>query len=207
MISAARIGFSIVRSASTTPILFRSEAWSRSGGDGSVAGVKRMPEIPAILPLVLRPSRTGTIAAFGAAVLFGLVGLVFAISGGVVGAVFCFVLAAIGLFGGVMALLPKRTELRLDDQGFVVVSPVKTWKGAWSEVERFEADTVSMGPRSSVPVVRVHYRDGFDTAHEATSLPGRALGVDEHYVMPGYGNLDHGQLTELLTRFLRRYGG
>ena len=59
-------------------------------------------------------------------------------------------------------------------------------------MERFEADTVSMGPRSRVPVVRVHYRDGFDTAHEATSLPGKALGVDEHYVMPGYGNLDNG---------------
>ena len=168
--------------------------------------MKRLPDIPAGLPLVLRPSRTGTIAAFGAAALFGLVGLVFALSGGVVGAVFCFLLATVGLFGGVMALLPKRTELRLDDHGFVVVSPVKSWHAAWSEVERFEADTVSMGPRSRVPVVRVHYRDGFDTAHEATSLPGKALGVDEHYVMPGYGNLDNDQLAELLTRLLRRYG-
>jgi len=168
--------------------------------------VKSVPEIPAILPLVLRPSRTGTIAAFGAAVLFGLVGLVFAVSGGVVGAVFCFVLAAVGLFGGVMALLPKRAELRLDDQGFAVVSPVKTWKGAWSEVESFEAETVSMGPRSRVPVVRVVYRDGFGAVHEAVSLPGKVLGVDEHYVMPGYGNLDNDQLAELLTRFLRRYG-
>ena len=103
--------------------------------------------------------------------------------------------------------MPKRTELRLDDQGFTVVSPVKTWKGAWSEVERFEADTVSMGPRSRVPVVRVVYRDGFGAAHEATSLPGKVLGVDEHYVMPGYGNLDNDQLAELLTRFRRRYGG
>ena len=64
-----------------------------------------------------------------------------------------------------------------------------------------------MGPRSRVAVVRVVYRDGFGTAHEATSLPGKVLGVDEHYVMPGYGNLDNDQLTELLTRFLRRYGG
>ena len=70
--------------------------------------------------------------------MFGLVGLVFAVSGGVLVAVFCFVLAAVGLFGGVMGVLPKRTELRLDDQGFAVVSPVKTWKAAWSEIERFE---------------------------------------------------------------------
>ena len=42
----------------------------------------------------------------------------------------------------------------------MVVSPVKTWKAAWSEVERFEADTCDMGPRSRVPVV-------------ARPLPGR----------------------------------
>ena len=75
-------------------------------------------------------------------------------------AVFCFALAAVGLFGGVMAVMPKRTELRLDDQTFTVVSPVKTWKAAWGEVERFEADIVDMGPRSRIPVVRVVYRDG-----------------------------------------------
>jgi hypothetical protein len=168
--------------------------------------VKRVPDIPADLPLVLRPSRRGTIAAFGAAALFGVVGLVFAVSSGVIVAVFCFVLAAIGLFGGVMGVLPKRTELRLDDQGFTVVSPVKTWNAAWTEVELFEADIVSMGPRSQVPVVRVRYRDALGVAHEATSLPGKVLGVDEHFVTPGYGNLDNEQLAELLMRFLRRYG-
>ena len=115
-------------------------------------------------------------------------------------------LAAVGLFGGVMAVLPKRTELRLNGQGFVVVSPVKTWHAAWSEVERFVADTVSMGPDSSVPVVRVVYRDGFGSAHDATSLPGKVLGVDEHYVMPGYGNLDNVQLAELLSQFAARFG-
>ena len=34
-----------------------------------------IPEIPDALPLVLRPSRRGTVAAFGAAALFGVVGL------------------------------------------------------------------------------------------------------------------------------------
>jgi hypothetical protein len=168
--------------------------------------VNSVPDIPADLPLVLRPSRKGTVAAFGAGALFGVVGLVFAVSGGVIGAVFCFVLAAIGLFGGVMGVLPRHTELRLDDQGFTVVSPVKSWQAAWTEVELFEADLLSMGPRSQVPVVRVRYRDGLGGAHEATSLPGKVLGVDEHLVTPGYGNLDNQQLAELLMRFLHRYG-
>ena len=168
--------------------------------------VKAIPEIPANLPLVLRPSRSGTIAAFGAAALFGLVGLVVAVSGGAVVAVFCFVLAAVGLFGGVMGVMPKRTELRLDDQSFTVVSPVKTWRAAWTEVERFEADIVNTGPRSRIPVVRVVYRDGFGAAHEASSLPGKVLGTDEHYVPPGYGNLDNEQLAELLERFRGRFG-
>ena len=166
------------------------------------------PEIPASPPLVLRPSRRGTIAAFGVAALFGFVGLFFAVSGGVIGAIFCFVLAGIGLFAGVVAVMPRRTELRLDDQGFAVVSPVKTWKAAWSEIERFQPDTVPMGPRNaSVAVVRVVYREGFGAAHEATSLPGKVLGVDEHYVMPGYGNLDNEGLAALLTTFRARYGG
>ena len=106
-----------------------------------------------------------------------------------------------------MAVLPKRTELRLDEQGFAVVSPVKTWKAGWGEIERFEADNVRMGPRSSsVAVVRVVYRAGFGAAHEATSLPGKALGVDEHYVMPGYGDLDNERLAALLMAFRERYG-
>ena len=161
-----------------------------------------IPAIPDRLPLVLRPSRRGTIAAFGAAVLFGVVGLAVAVSGGVIAAVFCFVLAAIGLFGGVMAVLPERAELRLDEQGFTVVSPVKTWQVGWHEVQGFKAETVKVGPDSSVNIVRVVYREEFDAAHEATSLPGKALGVDEHYVTPGYGDLDNEQLAELLTTFL-----
>ena len=165
-----------------------------------------MPAIPGQLPLVLRPSRRGTVAAFAAAALFGLVGLVVAVAGGVLIAVFCFALAAVGLFGGVMAVVPKRAELRLDEQGFTVVSPVKTWKAGWSEVERFEPETVEMGPRSRVEVVRVEYRDGFDAAHAATSLAGKVLGVDEHYVMPGYGNLDNVQLAALLSQFAGRFG-
>lgn len=167
---------------------------------------RTVPEIPATLPLVLRPSRAGTLAAFCVGALFALVGLFIVAAGNVLVALFCFALAAVGLFGGVMGVLPRRSELRLDDQALQVVSPAKTWKAAWGEIERFEIETVPMGRNSSAPVVRVVYRGGFDTAHEPTSVLGKALGVDERYVVPGYGNLDAEQLRELLTRFRERYG-
>ena len=65
-----------------------------------------------------------------------------------------------------------------------------------------------MGPRNnSVAVVRVVYREGFGAAHEADIAAGEGIGVDEHYVMPGYGNLDNERLASLLTAFRARYGG
>jgi hypothetical protein len=168
--------------------------------------VKAVPELPDSLPLVLRPSRAGTVAAFAAGVAFALFGLVFAAAGNVLVALFACVLAAVGLGAGVIGVLPRRSELRLDDQGLEVVSPVKTWKAGWGEIERFEVETVPLGEHSRGPVVRVHYRDGFDPAHKAKTTLGKALGVDEHYVVPGYGNLDAERLCGLLSRFRERYG-
>src|SRR4029079_11279795 len=86
------------------------------------------PQIPDALPLVLRPSRAGTIAAFVAGILFLLFAIFPLAVGNVLVSLFCFALAAVGLFAGVMVVLPKRSELRLDDQGLQVVSPVKSWK-------------------------------------------------------------------------------
>ena len=168
---------------------------------------KTVPEIPATLPLVLRPSRAGTIAAFGAGFAFALFGLLFTSAGNVLVALFAFVLAAVGLVAGIVGVLPRRSELRLDDQGLEVVSPVKTWKAAWSEIERFEVETVPMGENSRGPVIRVVYRGGFDTAHEATSVLGKTIGIDEHYVVPGYGNFDAKQLCGLLSRVREHFGG
>ena len=106
-----------------------------------------------------------------------------------------------------MNIYSDDAELRLDDQGLTVVSPVKTWKAAWSEIERFQPETIKMGPRGgNVAVVRVLYRDGFGAAHEATSVPGKVLGIDENFVMPGYGNLENTQLAALLTAFRTRFG-
>jgi hypothetical protein len=167
---------------------------------------KTVHEIPTALPLVLRPSRAGTLAAFAVGAFFLLVGLFFALAGNVLVALFCLALAAVGLFGGVMGVLPRRSELRLDDQGLEVVSPAKTWKAAWGEIERFDVETVPMGRNGSTPVVRVVYRGGFDTAHEPKSPLGKALGIDERFVVPGYGNLDAEQLRGLLSQFRERYG-
>ena len=167
---------------------------------------KTVQEIPATLPLVLRPSRAGTIAAFGVGIAFALVGLLFTAAGNVLVALFVFALAAVALFGGIMGVLPRRSELRLDDQGLEVVSPPKTWKAGWGEIERFEVESIPTGRNSSSPVVRVVYRGGFDAAHEPKTTLGKALGVDERYVVPGYGNLDAAQLCGLLSRFRERFG-
>ena len=113
-------------------------------------------------------------------------------------AVFCFVLAAIGLFGGVMAVMPKRTELRLDDQTFTVVSPVKTWKAGWGEVERFEADSVEWGRAVASPSCGSSIATASARRTRRHRSPGKVLGIDEHCVPPGYGNLDNEQLAELL---------
>ena len=169
--------------------------------------MKRVQDVPQTLPLVLRPSRAGTLAALGVGILFALVGLFFAVVGNVLVALFCFALAGVGLFGGVMAILPRRSELRLDDRGLEVVSPAKTWRAAWDEIERFEVETVPMGRNSSAPVVRVVYREGLDAVREPKSPVGKVLGVDERYVVPGYGNLDAGHLGALLSRFRERYAG
>jgi len=164
------------------------------------------PEIPESLPLVLRPSRAGTIAAVCAGVLFLLFGALFAAAGNVLVALFAFALAAVALFAAVAGVLPRRSELRLDETGIEVVSPVKRWKAGWKEIERFRVESVPVGESSRGPVIRVVYRDGPDAAHTAKSLPGRVLGVDEHYVWPAYGNLGAEQLCGLLSRFRERYG-
>ena len=164
------------------------------------------PQIPDALPLVLRPSRAGTIAAFVAGILFLLFAIFPLAVGNVLVSLFCFALAAVGLFAGVMVVLPKRSELRLDDQGLQVVSPVKSWKAGWSEIESFGVENVPMGRRGRGPVIKVVYRDGFEKSHAAETPLGKALGVDEHYVVTGYGNLHAEQLCALLSRFRERYG-
>jgi hypothetical protein len=103
-------------------------------------------------------------------------------------------------------VLPKRSELRLDDQGLEVVSPVKRWNARWGEIERFEVETVPLGRNSRGPVIRVVYREGFDTGHTSKTLLGKSLGIDEHYVVPAYGNLDAEELCGLLSRFRKRFG-
>ena len=49
-------------------------------------------------------------------------------------------------------------------------------------------------------VVRADYRDGYEARRTPGSRLGEALGVDERYVMPGYGGLSATQLVELLEQ-------
>ena len=63
-----------------------------------------------------------------------------------------------------------------------------------------------MGRNSRSTVIRVAYREAFDAMHTSTSTVGKALGVDEHFVVPAYGNLDAQQLCGLLSRLRERYG-
>jgi hypothetical protein len=163
-------------------------------------------QIPVSLPLVLPPSRAGTIAAVAAGILFLLVSLLFAAVGSWFVSLFGLFLAFVGFVAAGAGVLPRQSDLRLDEQGLEVVSIVKRWKAGWSEIERFEVETVPMGRRSRGPVIRVVYRDGFDAAHTSKSLLGRALGIDEHYVVPAYGNLDAEELCGLLSRFRERFG-
>jgi hypothetical protein len=125
--------------------------------------------------------------------------------GNVGAGLFTLVLALVAGVGAVAARLPGRTELRLDEQGLAVSSIVKRWSVRWLEVERFEPGTVQIG-RSPSPVVCVVYRDGFERAHTPKTRLGNALGVDERYVWPGYGDLDADALAALLERFRARFG-
>jgi hypothetical protein len=50
-------------------------------------------------------------------------------------------------------------------------------------------------------VVRADYRDGYEAQRTPASRLGEAFGVDERYVMPGYGGLSAAQLVELLEQW------
>ena len=115
----------------------------------------------------------------------------------------CWRSRAVGLFAFLAGVLPGRAFLRLDRQGFYVKAPTKSWGAAWDEVERFRDRGPNGGaePRASMDVVRADYRDGYEARRTPSSRLGEALGVDERYVMPGYGGLSAAQLVALLEQW------
>ena len=156
-------------------------------------------------PLVLRGSRKGTVAALGAGLLFALCAALLGSAGNVLAAIVVGLFALVGLGAGVAGLSPRLASLRLDDQGYTVTSPVKSWRIRWSEIDRLELAELRTGPRGApAPVVKVVFRDGFERAHLPQTLLAK-LRPDEHYVYPAYGNLDVDRLLTLLGRWHARY--
>ena len=62
-----------------------------------------------------------------------------------------------------------------------------------------------MSRRGFVDVVEIHYRQGVGDRHLPHSKLGEALGVDERYLIAGYGGLSNADLAALLERY--RTGG
>lgn len=160
-----------------------------------------MPDADAEGTFVLRPSRSGIYASGFAALLFGGIGIGMVASGRPLGLI-ALAVGAVALFAFVMGVWPGRAFLRLDRQGFYVKAPTKSWGATWHEVEQFRVEARLVGRnRVTMNVVRADYRDGYEAQRTPGSQLGEAFGVDERYVMPGYGGLDAEQLAELLEQW------
>jgi hypothetical protein len=157
--------------------------------------------------LVLRPSRSGIYASGLAALLFGGIGIGMVASGRLLGLI-VLAIGAVALFAFVVGVWPGRAFLRLDRQGFYVKAPTKSWGATWHELERFRVEARVVGRNHTMMnVVRADYRDGYEAQRTPGSKLGEAFGVDERYVMPGYGGLSAEKLAELLERWRTDHSG
>ena len=157
-------------------------------------------------PLVLRGSRAGTVAALGVGLLFTLFVLVLLSAGDVLPAFVVGMFALVGLGAGIAGLIPRAANLRLDDQGYAVTSPLRSWRIGWNEIDRLERTELPAGRRGTTPVVEVVFRDGFERQHLPQTRLSKLL-PDEYYVYPAYGNLDIERLLALLDQWHTHYGG
>ncbi|HEY4346072.1 MAG TPA: hypothetical protein VGM80_00655 [Gaiellaceae bacterium] len=157
--------------------------------------------------LVLRPGRAGIYASAAAALVFGAIGIGMLLSGRLTGLI-VVAIGAVGLFAFLAGVIPGAAYLRLDDQGFFVKAPTKSWGAGWGEIERFRVEAIRVGRfNQTMDVVRADYRDGYEQLHAATSKLAEMPGIDEHYVMPGYGGLRAGALMALLEEWRSSHGG
>ena len=157
-------------------------------------------------PLVLRGSLKGTVAALGVGLLFTLFALVLLSAGAVLPAFVVGGFALVGLGAGIAGLKPGAAYLRLDDQGYAVKSPIRSWRIGWSEIDHLERAELPAGRRGTTPVVEVVFRDGFERQHLPQTRLAKLL-PDEHYLYPAYGNLDVDRLLALLEQWHARCGG
>jgi hypothetical protein len=150
-------------------------------------------------PTLLRPDRKGSYLSLAFGIVCAAIGASMVASGSTAGVV-VLVLAAIGLYAGVAGFVPG-LGLRLDAQGFYLTSLGKSWGASWVETDGFTPARVRVGRRADVDVVEVRYQAGIGDRREPQHLLGRFLGVDERYLIAGYGGLSNTQLAELLEKF------
>jgi hypothetical protein len=148
---------------------------------------------------LLKPDRKGSYLSLAFGVVCAAIGAPMVASGNAAGIV-VLVLAAVGLYAGVAGFVPG-LGLKLDAQGFYLKSLGKSWGASWVETDGFTPARVRVGRRADVDVVEVRYQAGIGDRREPQHLLGRFLGVDERYLIAGYGGLSNTQLAELLEKY------
>jgi hypothetical protein len=151
-------------------------------------------------PVLLPPNRKGAYLSLAFALAMAVLGVGLIVSGTVVVGIASLVVTAVGLAGAIGGLLPG-LGLRLDDRGFHLKAIGKSWGAAWLEVESFAPTRVRLGRQDDVDVVEVRYQPGVGTPHLPPNRLGETLGLDERYLIAGYGGLTSAQLAELLERY------
>jgi hypothetical protein len=150
-------------------------------------------------PVLLRPNRAGTYIGLVLGIVLAASGLGLVLAGRLVGIV-ALLFGAVGLYAGIGGLR-RGAGLRLDGQGFYLRSPGKSWGAQWLEIEGFSPTRVRLGRQDDVDVVEIRYQAGAGAAHTPRHRAGEALGVDERYLIAGYGGLSSAELAELLERY------
>jgi len=130
-------------------------------------------------PTLLKPDRKGSSLSLAFGIVCLAIGVPMVASGNGAGIV-VLVLAAVALYAGIAG---------------------KSWGASWVETDGFTPTRVRVGRRSDVDVVEIHYQPGIGDRREPQHLLGRFLGVDERYLIAGYGGLSNGQLAELLAKY------
>lgn len=148
---------------------------------------------------LLKPDRKGSYLSLAFGVACAAIGAAMVTNENAAG-IAVLVLAAVGLYAGVAGFVPG-LGLRLDQQGFYLKSLGKSWGASWVETDGFTPARVRVGRRADVDVVAVRYQAGIGDRRVPQHVLGRLLGVDERYLIAGYGGLSNTQLAELLERY------
>jgi len=150
-------------------------------------------------PTLLKPDRKGSYLSLAFALVCAAIGVPMVVNGNAAG-IAVLVLVGGGFYGGVAGFVPG-LGLHLDAQGFYLRSLGKSWGASWVETDGFTPARVRVGRRADVDVVEVRYQPGIGDRREPRRLLGRLLGVDERYLIAGYGGLSNTQLAELLEKY------